>query len=317
MSGKICPCKKYNILLIDSEISLYDLKTRTNRICKGLNIDINSLKNLKIRSSLHERTNLSLETNEGWNDLYLDLKQANIVIIDSLFRIFPSAMSNDFSGTNKINEFYSWCKSRNKTAIIIDHKGKTSNSPFGSIGKDISLDVVLQVEGDTNNCKKFKIMKSRNFPYTLKKYWLKYEQIGVNNSTIVFNEVLEKNTREKSEIHHIMHKDESEDTQYNTKNNTLTDVDESNNADSTIGTANETVKSCRGEKKARFEAIIAYIKTHPEQTQGQITKAIEALESYGKKSSIQAAIKELYKAGGLPFWSNPPKVRYPRQSRGA
>ena len=311
MSGKICPCKKYNILLIDSEISLYDLKTRANRICKGLNIDINSLKNLKIRSSLHERTNLSLETNEGWNDLYLDLKQANIVIIDSLFRIFPSAMSNDFSGTNKINEFYSWCKSRNKTAIMIDHKGKTSNSPFGSIGKDISLDVVLQIESDKNNYKKFEIMKSRNFPSPSTKYWLKYEQIENDNTTIIFKETLEKNNNVKkiSENYHAVDKGKSEVTHYNTKDNTLTNIDEDSDTGSTTDTAYETVSSNRGMKKHRAEAIIAYIEAHPDQAQGEICKAIEAKGNYGKRSSIQAAIKELYEAEKLSFWRNPPKPR--------
>ena len=90
------------------------------------------------------------------------MRLADIIVVDSLFLAFPSAMGTDFSGTARLNDFYGWCKRKGKTAIVVDHQGKKGDTPFGSMGKDIGLDAVLQLIGEKQD-KTVKIMKCRNF----------------------------------------------------------------------------------------------------------------------------------------------------------
>lgn len=162
LDGKICPSRPYRVLLIDGELSEDDLQQRFRAICSGLGLSKDVLSNIMVRSAIHERKDLVLDTENGWADLEPDMCLADIIVVDSLFLAFPSAMGTDFSGTARLNDFYGWCKRRGKTAIVVDHQGKKGDTPFGSMGKDIGLDVVLQLIGEKQD-KTLKIMKCRNF----------------------------------------------------------------------------------------------------------------------------------------------------------
>ena len=77
-----------------------------------------------------------------------------------------------------MNDFYGWCKRRVKTAIVVDHQGKKGDTPFGSMGKDIGLDVVLQLIGEKQD-KTLKIMKCRNFRHILIAGRIRISETGI------------------------------------------------------------------------------------------------------------------------------------------
>lgn len=164
-NGKVCPSKPYCVLIIDGELSEKDLRERFIAIGKGLNLPEDMFANISVRSSIFENKALTLDTEKGWADLEPDMLNAEIIVVDSLFLTFPSCMAGGFSGTEKLNQFYGWCKEKGKTAIVIDHQGKSGNTAFGSMGKDIKLDVAIQLTGE-KQAKTVKISKCRNFSCT-------------------------------------------------------------------------------------------------------------------------------------------------------
>lgn len=145
LNGRVCPSRKYRVLLLDGEMSTRILKRRARRLCNGHGMPIETIKELKIRSNRNEKKALELETDAGLKELKPDMKAAEIIVVDSVFKFFPSAMKPDFDATKMMQRFLDWARENEKTLIVIDHEGKGGATSYGSMGKAISSDVVLRL----------------------------------------------------------------------------------------------------------------------------------------------------------------------------
>ncbi len=273
LDGRICPAHGYRILLIDSEMPVEDLQWRFRAICRGLELEPEGvLTNVSVRSSIHEGKNLTLDSESGWKDLEPDLDRADIIIVDSLFSAFPSAMSPDFSGTEALNKFYAWCKKRGKTAVVIDHQGKKGDTPFGSMGKDIGLDVVLQLNGE-GEWKTVRVTKSRNFPSTSAD-WTRYKIASEDNRVVFENSSLALGTTTV------------------TRNALLPASQDSceKNSDS---------KKQKTSSNTLNERIKAFIIDHPRASKKELVTALQKKNIAGR-STIYSHIKKLQDEGQLP-----------------
>ena len=162
LCGKICPSRKYRVLIIDAELPADSLKKRARAIAEGLGLPESAANELIVRSSVTEKKDIRLDTDAGWEDLLPDLEQAEIIIVDSLFKVFPSSMSTGISNAAAPNMFYDWCRKHRKTAIVVDHQGKKGDTAYGTMGKEIALDVVLQLKSSKCGIEAI-ATKNRNF----------------------------------------------------------------------------------------------------------------------------------------------------------
>lgn len=162
LCGKVCPSRKYRVLVIDAELPAGSLKNRARSIAEGLGLPESAANELMVRSSVTEKKDIRLDTEAGWKDLLPDLEQADIIIVDSLFKVFPSSMSTGISNAAAPNKFYDWCRKYGKTAIVVDHQGKKGDTAYGTMGKEIALDAVLQLKSGKCGIEAI-ATKNRNF----------------------------------------------------------------------------------------------------------------------------------------------------------
>lgn len=273
--GRICPSRKYHTLLIDAEMSPGSLKRRALALCDSLGLPESAANELSVRSARNERKELKLDTEAGWKDLEPDMMQAEVIVVDSLFKLFPSAMTSEFSGTAALQDFFEWCIKHNKTLIIIDHEGKKGSTSFGSMGKEIGLDVVIQLI-NTKGVAHVKVTKIRNHA-PVSGSWLQYRISCTSDGSISLEES-------------VTSAREHENTQVLSSSEHEVDA-----------------RLAKGQLDGALdEKIISYIQEHPEQTQGAIVDKLNQM-ALGGRSKLQARIKVLRETDQLPFWENAPR----------
>lgn len=125
LNGRVCPSRKYHVLLLDGEMSSRNLKRRGYRLCSGHEVPKESMDALMVRSVISEKKDLALDTDEGFKACIPDLLWAQIIILDSVFKFFPMSMGAEFAGAGKLLELLHWCREHEKTLILIDHEGKS------------------------------------------------------------------------------------------------------------------------------------------------------------------------------------------------
>ena len=247
LSGRVCPSRKYRVLVIDAELPKSSLINRAKLIAKGLGLPESAANEILFRSSVVEKEDIRLDTEVGWEDLLPDLERADIVIVDSLFKVFPSSMSSGISNADAPNKFYDWCRKHGKTAIVVDHQGKKGDTAYGTMGKEIALDVVLQLKKGKNAIEAI-ATKNRNFESN-DQCWVRYSI-----------------------------KSESDNLTFQPNDQTAT-------APSTIalpsgedeGMKNSDKMISAPDKPDIDQAILDYVKEHPGQKQGEVCDAIVAM----------------------------------------
>lgn len=275
LNGHVCPSRKYRVLLIDGEMPSDKLKERARSITKALGLPEDAANNLTVRSAVAEKKNLVLDTEEGWLDLLPDLEQADIIIVDSLFKVIPTAMSSEYTATTKLNNFYGWCRRHGKTGIVVDHQGKSGHASFGSMGKDIGVDAALQLKNSTHAIEAT-ITKNRNFEFT-DKSWIKYS-IKSEPGVMTFQPIGKEPITSSTNALPVGEDEGMENPNENTSTPNKPDID---------------------------RTIIEYITNHSDQSQGEIVKALREPLLLGR-STLSERIKQLREAGQLDFWANSP-----------
>lgn len=280
LGGRVRPSRKYRVLLIDGEMSSRSLQMRARSIINALGLPEDAANKLQVRSSVVDKKDLVLDTEEGWIDLLPDLEAADIIIVDSLFKIIPSAMSSDYTATKELNNFYSWCRRHGKTGIVVDHQGKNGHAAFGSMGKDIGVDAVLQLSRPKNkNIIEATVTKNRNFEFN-DPCWVRYSIKNESGRlTFQFNDQAAISSSAAA-------LPASED-----------EVME--NSDDNMSIPN---------KPDINQTIIDYITKHPDQAQGEVvTELMEPLQL--GRSALSVRIKQLREAGNLNFWKKAPAAK--------
>ena len=280
LGGRVRPSRKYRVLLIDGEMSSRSLQMRARSIINALGLPEDAANKLQVRSSVVDKKDLVLDTEEGWIDLLPDLEAADIIIVDSLFKIIPSAMSSDYTATKELNNFYSWCRRHGKTGIVVDHQGKNGHAAFGSMGKDIGVDAALQLSRPKNkNIIEATVTKNRNFEFN-DPCWVRYSIKNESGRlTFQFNDQAAISSSAAA-------LPASED-----------EVME--NSDDNMSIPN---------KPDINQTIIDYITKHPDQAQGEVvTELMEPLQL--GRSALSVRIKQLREAGNLNFWKKAPAAK--------
>ncbi|MGV6995982.1 AAA family ATPase [Desulfovibrio sp. QI0430] len=275
LDGRVCPSRKYRVLLIDGEMYPSSLKERARLMTTGLGLSEEAAEEIMVRSSVAEKKDLRLDIDTGWSDLLPDLENAEIIIIDSMFKIFPSSMSNELSNTTALNKFYDWCRKHEKTGIIFDHRGKKGDTAFGTIGKEMTVDAVLLLK-KKNDKIEATATKNRNFESS-PNCWVEY-RMKMESGGMTFQPT------DKAAIASpaaALPPGEDEGMK---------------NSDDNISAPN---------KPDTDQAIINYIAEHPNKAQGDIVKELMVQLHLGR-SVLSARIKQLREGGQLEFWTNAP-----------
>ena len=190
-------------------------------------------------------------------------------------------MGTDFSGTARLNDFYGWCKRKGKTAIVVDHQGKKGDTPFGSMGKDIGLDAVLQLIGEKQD-KTVKIMKCRNFS-THSDSWKKF-RIRETEDRIFF---------EGQQLVLLPTREDNLSSSFESNEEEFQETDETSSLDDTS------------------RKILDYVKEHPEQSQKEIVDTL--LEAnVASRSTIYNKLKSL-KENGFIFLGKTEEATMPEE----
>ncbi|MTJ93762.1 MAG: AAA family ATPase [Desulfovibrio sp.] len=275
LDGRVCPSRKYSVLLIDGEMPPSSLKKRARSITTGLGLPEEAAEEIMVRSSVVEKRDLLLDTDTGWRDLLPDIAKADIIIIDSLFKIFPSNMSNEISNVAALNNFYDWCRKNGKAAIVIDHQGKKGDTASGTMGKEMTVDAVLLLK-KKNDKIEATATKNRNFESS-PNCWVKY-RMKMESGGMTFQPIGKEPTASST---NALPAGEDEG---------MKNSDDNISAPSKVDTD---------------QAIIDYIAEHPDKAQGDIVKELMVQLHLGR-SVLSARIKQLREGGQLEFWTNAP-----------
>lgn len=274
LNGRVCPSRKHHVLLLDGEMSGHNLRKRARGLCCGHELPLDAMDAVKVRSPILEGKDLNLESDAGFAKLEPDMMAADTIIVDSVFKFFPTAMNSEFAGAEKMLGFLDWCRRQGKTLILIDHEGKGRETSFGTMAKEIGLDVVLRLgRAKSGNWIQALVQKARDHAEPTEAYLEMRIETSEKGENIAFQ------VRDEHKVVSAHRGDgEAESTGYS-------------------------------EEKALSidEAIIKYVREHPDAPQKEIADALIE-KKYGKRSTIQARIKTLSEAGKLPNWKNRPET---------
>ena len=175
--------KSHKVLYLDGEMSITEEQNRISKIFSNIENKNEGLDNIKIINAIQNSELFLFKNLNDINILKKETKWADVIIIDSVFFFFPDAMGSQFEGAHTLNQFLLKNSTKNVTTIIIDHTGKTkSNHSYGTIGKEITLDLIIKLSSTKNSDIDFEITKSRNYKIDESNKKIKYKLITDENN---------------------------------------------------------------------------------------------------------------------------------------
>jgi hypothetical protein len=139
------------VLIIDGEMGARELQKRYSMIFKAMGTPEHLQDNLRIVAARIQGKDIRLETPEERERFKEDIAWADVIIADSMFCLFPSAMGSQLEGAQGFNEFMRANSLQGKTTIVVDHTGKNKRNSYGTIGKELGLELVLKLEKVKNS----------------------------------------------------------------------------------------------------------------------------------------------------------------------
>jgi putative DNA primase/helicase len=156
------------VLILDGEMSVFDLKTR-----QALDCNVGpAVKPLGTISSqyLFETTRKTINLLDAeWRDAVLKLLEENpqfdVVIFDNLSSFLPGSKENDSEAWGAINQFFLQIRWMKRAAVFLHHAGK-SGDQRGTSAREDQLDWVLRLDdlagGNPENGCKFQTTLTKN-----------------------------------------------------------------------------------------------------------------------------------------------------------
>lgn len=144
--GRLVAPRPLRVLVIDGEMGARELQNRYSMIFKAMGTPEQLQENLKIIAARIQGKDIQLETPEDRERFKEDIAWADVIIADSMFCLFPRAMGTQIEGAQGFNEFMRANSMQGKTTIVVDHTGKNKRDSYGTIGKELGLELVLKVE---------------------------------------------------------------------------------------------------------------------------------------------------------------------------
>lgn len=153
--------KSRKVLVIDGEMPRSSLKKRLGKLCRGSQISETRLNdNLRfVTRTLHQTP--SLESEEGRKKLFPHIEWANVIIINNLSSLWPSALQSNIEASRDFNAFIRSPELCEKAVIFVDHTNKTGKSSIGTSGKEHALDLVWTLK-KSDSVLTLKTTKHRN-----------------------------------------------------------------------------------------------------------------------------------------------------------
>ncbi|NCD09934.1 MAG: hypothetical protein EOL98_11015 [Negativicutes bacterium] len=196
VGGEYDTPKPAKVLVIDGEMREKKLQERYKACIKNNRHKIGN--NLRLRPLASNITKQNLENQECVRSLSNSIKWADVIFLDSLFYLFPGSMGSQIENCKLLIDFINKPEMKNKTVILIDHTGKNNKDSYGSIGKEIGLDLIIKIDKLKNNSgETFKLSytKHRNLSQSQVKE-IKYKFNIDANGHATFNVLKEKNETE-------------------------------------------------------------------------------------------------------------------------
>ncbi len=128
-----------------------ELQKRYSMIFKAMGTPEHLQDNLRIVAARIQGREIQLETPEERERFKEDMAWADVIIADSMFCLFPNAMGSQLDGARGFNEFMRANSLQGKTTIVVDHTGKNKRNSYGTIGKELGLELVLKIEKVKNH----------------------------------------------------------------------------------------------------------------------------------------------------------------------
>lgn len=270
----VCPSRAYKVVLIDGELNQDDIYTRATKLCKGHALPDDAPTQIDFLLAREGDVSDNLESENAQKEIETDLDKAEIIIIDSVFMFFPSAMDSKAENTTFLREFITRWKKRGKTLIIIDHQGKTNTGALGSSTKEFLLDVIIRLE-KSNNKTYIKVDKVRNHPPITGSYLTLENQSSADGEMIKFKVIDGSSTTKRPDI----------------------------------SLAPKTDNTLQGNQKLSIEQlreiIMEYIKKNPNAEQKDIVASLKPKTNLSD-ATLARRIKEMRTNGDLGFWKNQP-----------
>jgi hypothetical protein len=163
LNAQLVAPRPLHVLVIDGEMRADELQDRYSKIFNALGTPVHLRDNLKIIAATIEGNDILLETPQDRERYKEDLAWADVIIADSMFCLFPNAMGSQLDGARGFNEFMRANSLQGKTTIVVDHTGKNKRNSYGTIGKELGLELVLKLEKVKNReLFKLSVEKHRN-----------------------------------------------------------------------------------------------------------------------------------------------------------
>ncbi|WP_084435334.1 AAA family ATPase [Desulfomicrobium escambiense] len=144
--GRLEAPRPLRVLVIDGEMGGRELQKRYSMIFKAMGTPEHLQDNLRIIAARIQGREIQLETPEERERFKEDIAWADVIIADSMFCLFPNAMGSQLDGARGFNEFMRANSLQGKTTIVVDHTGKNKRNSYGTIGKELGLELVLKLE---------------------------------------------------------------------------------------------------------------------------------------------------------------------------
>jgi hypothetical protein len=149
--GRLEAPRPLRVLVIDGEMGGRELQKRYSMIFKAMGTPEHLQDNLRIVAARIQGREIQLETPEERERFKEDMAWADVIIADSMFCLFPNAMGSQLDGARGFNEFMRANSLQGKTTIVVDHTGKNKRNSYGTIGKELGLELVLKIEKVKNH----------------------------------------------------------------------------------------------------------------------------------------------------------------------
>ena len=149
--GRLEAPRPLRVLVIDGEMGGRELQKRYSMIFKAMGTPEHLQDNLRIVAARIQGREIQLETPEERDRFKEDIAWADVIIADSMFCLFPNAMGSQLDGARGFNEFMRANSLQGKTTIVVDHTGKNKRNSYGTIGKELGLELVLKLEKVKNH----------------------------------------------------------------------------------------------------------------------------------------------------------------------
>jgi len=151
LNAQLVAPRPLRVLVIDAEMRADELQDRYSKIFTALGTPVHLRDNLRIIAATIEGKDILLETPQDRERYKEDLAWADVIIADSMFCLFPGAMRSQLEGARGFNEFIRANSLQGKTTIVVDHTGKNKRNSYGTIGKELGLELILKLEKVKNH----------------------------------------------------------------------------------------------------------------------------------------------------------------------